>query len=61
MGDYDNEIRVGLPHTSVRHSLNSVLHDEPAPDRRYNTSITFQLEASMKTAAQELASHKDLA
>lgn len=60
MGSFDDEIRKGLPHTSVRHSLSEVLYDEPAPDRRYNASVTFTLESAMKTALQELASHKDL-
>ena len=57
---FDHEAYRGLPKPDVATSVNSLLFDEPSGDRKYNKSVTAQLDEVMWQCVQDLIANKKL-
>jgi hypothetical protein len=57
---FDEEIHRGLPQPDFVPSLATHLFDEPAGERKYNKSVTFQMDETMWQALQDIIANKNL-
>ncbi len=59
MGQFDDEIKYGLPSLKGVDNFD-VLYDEKPHNRRYNRTLSIPVDADMYVAVQDLIANKDL-